>query len=119
MAVRGCPKHLKASGEKGIILLAATAMIFVLLAFVGVALDIGYLQWSRRRAQTAADAAAVEGAWAAFQGDTMVTSGRRGGADNGFTNGTNGVTVTVSSPPTAGSYTGDATAVEATISQDA
>jgi len=32
-------------------------MMFVLLAFVGLAFDVGYLQWQRRRAQSAADGA--------------------------------------------------------------
>src|SRR5439155_10574785 len=94
-------------------------MIFVLLAFVGLAFDVGYVQWSRRRAQTATDAGAMAGAWANKQGDTYVTAGQNASADNGYTNGTDGVTVTINKPPTSGSYTTDANAVEAIVSQDA
>jgi hypothetical protein len=38
---------------------------------------------------------------------------------NGFTNGADGITVTINNPPTQGAYTGDNTAVEAIVSQDA
>src|SRR5262245_66537090 len=73
------------SGKRGIVVLAAAGLIFVLLAFLGLAFDAGYLQWARRRAQTAADAAAIAGAWAAVQGDNVNTQGLNGAADNGFT----------------------------------
>ena len=104
--------------KRGVVLLSAVGMMFVLLAFVGLAFDVGYMQWSRRRAQTAADAAAVAAAWAVVQGDAVTASGQNGSADNGFTDSTNGVTVTINKPPSVGSYTSDATAVEAVVSQD-
>src|SRR5216117_2516868 len=107
------------NGKRGFVLPTAVGMMFVLVAFVGLAFDVGYLQWSRRRAQTAADAAALAAAWAVVEGDPVTTSGQNGSADNGFTNSTNGVTVTINKPPSSGSYTSDATAVEAVISQDA
>jgi hypothetical protein len=106
-------------GERGVILLIATGIIFVLLAFLGLAFDVGYLQWSRRRAQTAADAGALDGAWAKAAGGSVTAKGQDGAAMNGFTDGQNGVTVTINSPPTLGAYTGDATAVEAIVTQDA
>src|SRR6266853_813713 len=93
--------------RRGVILIIVAGMMFVLLAFVGLAFDVGYLQWSRRRAQTAADAAAVAAAWAVLKGDTVTTSGQNGSADNGFTDSTNGVTVTINKPPSTGSYTTD------------
>src|SRR5207253_1962125 len=97
----------------------AVGMMFVLVAFVGLAFDVGYLQWARRRAQTAADAAAVAAAWAVVQGDPVTPSGQNGSADNGFKDSTNGVTVTINKPPSGGSYASDTTAVEAIVSQDA
>jgi hypothetical protein len=97
----------------------ATGMIFVLLAFVGLAFDVGFVQWQRRRAQTAADAAAVAGAWAKQQGGSATTDGKAGSAMNGFADGSSGVTVTINNPPTGGSYTTDSSAVEAIVSQDA
>src|SRR6266478_5456671 len=92
------------TGKRGVVLLAAAGMMFVLLAFVGLAFDVGYLQWSRRRAQTAADAAAVAAAWAVVQGDPVTTSGQNSSADNGFKDSANGVTVTINRPPSGGSY---------------
>ena len=41
------------NNKRGVVILTAVGMMFVLLAFVGLAFDVGYLQWSRRRAQTA------------------------------------------------------------------
>src|SRR5262245_64354971 len=105
------------SGKRGIVVLAAAGLIFVLLAFLGLAFDVGYLQWCRRRAQTAADAAAIAGAWAVQMGESVVTEGKNGSSMNGFTDAQNAVTVTINYPPSSGSYgTG---AVEAIISQDA
>jgi Putative Flp pilus-assembly TadE/G-like len=105
--------------RRGVVLLTAAGMMFVLLAFVGLAFDVGYLQWSRRRAQTAADAAAIAGAWAGMQGEPVTTAGQNSSADNGFKDSTNGVTVTINKPPSGGSYSTDPTAVEAIVSQDA
>src|SRR5258708_4681329 len=112
-------REVEWGGRRGIILLVAAGMMFVLLAFVGLAFDVGYLQWSRRRAQTSADAAALGGAWALKLGGTMTTEGRAASANNGFTDGQSGVTVTLNNPPSSGGYAGDPTAVEAIVSQDA
>src|SRR5215472_2532303 len=97
--------------RRGFVLLTAAVMMFVLLGFVGLAFDVGYMQWLRRRAQTAADAAALAGAWAAIEGDTVTTSGQNASADNGFTSGSSGVTVTINQPPSSGSYSSDSSAV--------
>src|SRR5260370_5246664 len=105
-------------GRRGVILIIVTGMIFMLLAFVGLAFDVGYLQWSRRRAQTSADAAALSAAWALELGGSMTADGKAASGTNGYADG-NGVTVTINNPPTSGSYAGVATAVEAIVSQDA
>ncbi len=104
--------------RRGVILIAVTGMIFVLLAFVGLAFDVGYMQWSRRRAQTAADAAALSGAWAVQLGSPVTTAGKSASAVNGFTDATDNVTVTIRNPPSSGSYMGNSSAVEAMVSQD-
>jgi hypothetical protein len=96
-------------------------MLVVLFAFLGLAMDVGYLQWTRRRLQIAADAAAVGGAQEVSRGSTStkITSSAKGDASlNGFTNGTNGVTVTVNDPPASGAYAGVTGAVEVIIAQN-
>src|SRR5438874_7303475 len=95
------------NGNRGFVLPMAVGMMFVLLAFVGLAFDVGYLQWQRRRAQTAADAAAVDGAWAKVTGASVTTKGQAGAAMNAFTNGTDNVTVVINNPPSQGAYTAD------------
>src|SRR5437899_7171757 len=106
-------------GRRGFLLLVAAGMMFVLLAFVGLAFDVGYLQWGRRRAQTAADSAALAAAWAVQSSGAYVTDGKNASKVNGFEDGKPGITVTINKPPTSGSYIGDASAVEAIVSQDA
>jgi Putative Flp pilus-assembly TadE/G-like len=89
-----------------------------LLAFTGMAIDVGYLQWTRVRIQDAADAAA-QAALIEAKNNTgnQVTAGRANAALNGYTNGQNGVTVTINQPPTVGSLTADQDAVEAIVTQ--
>jgi len=112
-------REVERHGRRAVILVIAAGMMFVLLAFVGLAFDVGYLQWSRRRAQTSADAAALGGAWAVQLGGSMTTEAKAASATNGFTDGQSGVTVTINNPPLSGGFTGDPTAVEAIVSQDA
>src|SRR5437899_401986 len=105
-------KHrMDRNGRRGVILIFTAGMMFVLLAFVGLAFDVGYLQWSRRRAQTAADAAALSGAWAIRTGGSAANDGKKASKVNGFEDGVTGVTVTINTPPSDGSYSSDGTAV--------
>src|SRR5262245_50359920 len=115
--MRACAK--RPPNQRGVVLLMAAGVIFVLLAFLGLSFDVGYLDWQRRRAQTAADGAAMAGAWALQRGGDLVTKGREGAALNFFTNGTDGVTVDLHNPPLQGAYAGNNRYVEAVVSQDA
>src|ERR1043166_5147754 len=92
-------QRLQRRGRRGSILLIAAGMMFMLLAFVGLAFDVGYVQWSRRRAQTAADAAALAGAWAVQLNRSYVADGKTSSKVNGFEDGQNGVTVQINKPP--------------------
>jgi hypothetical protein len=80
-------------------LVVAALSLTVLLGAAGLAIDMGYLRYQRRRMQTAADSAAIAGASQLSNG----TSGDIAGAAdhdaslNGFTNGVSLVTVTASS----------------------
>jgi hypothetical protein len=90
----------------------------VLLEFVGLAVDIGYLQWQRLKAQVAADAAANGAVIELRRGSnsqTIVTAGQADAALNGFTNGANSATVTINNPPQNGSLAGNSSAVEAIV----
>jgi hypothetical protein len=107
--------------RSGFVLITILASIVVILALVGLTVDTGYLQLIKVRMQTAADAA-VLGAVNELKanGPAQVgTAAKADSASNGFTDGVNGVTVTVNKPPLTGFYTGDATAVEVLIHQNA
>ncbi|HEY4364250.1 MAG TPA: TadG family pilus assembly protein [Bryobacteraceae bacterium] len=96
-------------------------MIIGLLGFAGLAVDVGYLQWQRRMLQAAADSAAM-GALRQLElgtGSTAITTAGQYSAQlNGFTDGQNSATVSILNPPTAGSYSGDTSAVQATVSKN-
>ena len=72
----------------------------------GLAIDLGFLEYYKRRAQVAADAAAMGGAreLQANGSANVVTAARNDAALNAFTNGANGTTVTVNLPPSSGAY---------------
>jgi hypothetical protein len=82
----------------------------VMLSAAGLAVDVGLWYADRRAAQGAADAAAYSAA-VDYMNSTSpsVSLGRATAlavaAQYGFVNGSGGVTVTVNSPPTSGSYT--------------
>jgi hypothetical protein len=93
-------------------------ILIVLLLVSGLTLDAGLLEWKQIALQTAADAAAQEAMLCVARNDgTWSSNGQTQAAQNGFTSGVNGVTVTLANPPTSGSYSGDSSAVQATISQ--
>ncbi len=90
----------------------------VLVGFVGLAADVGYMFHQRRRMQTAADSAAVAGALQVYRGASdYQTAGWADATTNGFANGVGGVVVTVNNPPQTGFYAGNTRFVEASVSQ--
>lgn len=77
------------------------------------------MQLRKLQLQHAADAAAIGAAVEKARGNAgWVAAGQADAALNGFTNGVNGVTVSIQSPPTSGSYAGNATAIQATVTQN-
>jgi hypothetical protein len=94
--------------------------LVVLLAFMGLAIDVGALYHVKRIMQTAADAGALAGANEILRGNTLgINSSAQGGTKtNGFTDGVNGVTVTVNNPPASGYYVGQPSYVEVMIKQN-
>ena len=94
-------------------------MLVGLLAVAGLALDTGEVYEDYRRAQTAADAAALAGAFEKFYGrdGAIVASAYDEATANEFTDNVDGIDVVVNHPPATGFYTGDAFSVEVTVSQ--
>jgi hypothetical protein len=110
-------QHYFRDRRKGSILLLGTVSIFVMLGFVGLALDACYMYFHKRAMQTAADAGAYGGALELLRGGTATTAAAKTDtALNGFTDGTDSVSVTVNSPPTSGSKSGNTSFVEVIIS---
>jgi hypothetical protein len=102
---------------QGQMMLLVTVALIVLLGLAGLATDFGLLWTEKRQIQTAADAAAVAGALAVVSGGNATTAAKTDSSVNGFTDGSNSVTVTVNNPPTSGAYAGDSSAVEAIVSK--
>jgi Flp pilus assembly protein TadG len=107
------------SKERGFIAVTYALVAAVLLGFAGLAVDVGYMQWNKRRAQAAADSAAMGALRQLELGKdlaTMTTAGLYSSSLNGFANGGD-TTVTISKPPIHGSYAGVPTAVEADVTR--
>jgi hypothetical protein len=93
-------------------------ILTTLLLISGLALDAGMLEWRRVHLQTAADAAAQEGMYQYARSDgSWSAEAKVQAANNGFTDGANGVTVTLSQPPTSTVWVGDSWSVQANVSQ--
>lgn len=95
-------------------------ILTTLLACCGLALDAGLMELKQVQLQTAADAAAVGGAEEFERGMTAYASRSAGQADaslNGFTDGRNNATVTLTNPPAAGSYANNYQAMQAIVTQ--
>jgi hypothetical protein len=98
--------------------LVAVSM-FALIALMGLAIDMGYYRYFRRKMQTAADGAALAGALQVpFGSADIQTAGTSAATENGFTAG-NGVTVTISNPPADPPFNSSAypTYVEAKVTE--
>lgn len=106
--------------EEGAALPLAALGMTVLLGFMGLALDFGYMYRHRRIMQTAADAGAMAGASEIFRSRrTFVSSSALDATkNNGFTNGSSSTVVTVNSPPATGVYAGNNNYAEVIITQN-
>ena len=94
------------------------AALPVIILFCGLSIDIGMLQLKKLQMQSAADAAALGAELEVERGTgNWVNMGRLEAAAAGFTNGSNGVTVTISTPPAYGPYLGLHDTLQATITQ--
>jgi hypothetical protein len=94
-------------------------MAIIIMGFVSLATEVGYILLVQREMQSAADSAAVSGATALMRGtpSNYQVEAQAVASASGFTNGSSGASVTVSSPPENGSYAGVTGAVEVVISR--
>src|ERR1700722_10768636 len=106
--------------ESGQTLIFVALSMTVILGFTAMAADVGTLLHDKRNLQIAADSAAIAGAVeekvSSVTGDIQA-SGQTASTQNGFTNGSNHVTVTINTPPANGPHAGAAGYVEAIVSQ--
>src|SRR4051794_25068408 len=95
--------------QRGQVILLVTLLMVPILGMVGIAIDSGYLFYTRRAMQTAADSAALAGSFdqannSSTSLDTVKAAAKADAKTNGFEDTVNNVTVTVNSPPTSGSF---------------
>jgi Putative Flp pilus-assembly TadE/G-like len=125
-ASRGRSAALPAAGRgsanparRGFVLITMLCCLVVLVAFLGLAIDAGYLELVKTRMQTAADAAALGGVQEIKMNGVanLLAAARNDAALNGFTDGQHAVTVTVHNPPSGGYSAADSTGVEVVVAQ--
>lgn len=110
----GQPHHKKR--ERGWVLITGALLSVSLFAFLGLSIDVGLAQISRKRVQMAADNAVIA-ATLELRNSTAnaVSAGTFSASLNGFSTA-NGDTVAVNNPPSSGSYQGNSQAVQVSIS---
>jgi hypothetical protein len=110
---------MKRNRESGQAIASVALGLVVLTGIVGLAIDMGYLRYAKRRMQSAADSAAIAGASElAYASGNYVTAAQNDSKANGFEDGVNGVTVTPLNPPTDGPFAGRANYVEVRVHQN-
>ena len=112
-AIREFTPSASASGQVMVLVCVA---LFALMGMIAVVADFSFMQNQRNMMQTAADSAAMAGAEELNYGD-QVAAGKADAARNGFTDGTNSVTIAIHNPPSTGPNTANSAYVEATISK--
>lgn len=104
------------SDERGQTLILAALSLPLLLGFVGIATDVGALFKDKRTMQTAADHAAIMGALNLGSSNWQTTA-KNATTIDGYTDGSDGVTVTVPAKPAwpSSNFYNQANYVEVTI----
>ncbi len=108
--------------QAGYVIVSFALSVAVLCGFLGLALDLGYIEYRKRRMQTAADSAALAAAQEYRRGTPgngpLIAAARQDAAANGFTHGQDGAVVTVNHAPVSGPYAGNQRFLAVTVSQD-
>ncbi len=111
---------MRRKSESGAVLPLVAISLAVMMGFAGMTVDVGYLEYQQRQQQSAADAAAIAGAQQLLRSGcpnqaAAQTAGRADASAAGFTDGTNGTSVTVNNPPASGAYSANSCAVYAQV----
>lgn len=93
--------------DRGSISIVAAASLVALIGMAALVVDGGYLAVRRRALQGVSDAAALAGGFSLPSSGTAVVQARVIATANGYTDGSNGATVTVNTP-----YAGDSRRIE-------
>jgi hypothetical protein len=107
--------------QVGQTLVVVAFSLVVLTGVVGLSIDMGYLRYTKRRLQTAADSAAIAGASELKDGNYR-TAALNDSKSNGFEDGVNSVNVNAYNPPKDPPFAGKVNAnnyVEVQVHQDA
>jgi Flp pilus assembly protein TadG len=97
---------------------AFAVMLPIIVLLCGLSIDVGMLELKEAQMQTAADAAALSAELEAEKGTgNWVTLGQQDAAVNGFTNGSNNTTVSVTQFANFGAYNGRYDGLQVTITQ--
>jgi hypothetical protein len=103
--------------QSGVVGIATALVLPLLVGFAALGIEATEWYAQTRSVQAAADNAALSTAVAYAQGNTegYAQEGTSVASSDGYTNGVNGVTVTVSMPPASGSQAGNKNAVQVKI----
>ena len=107
------------ASRSGSVAVQIALMLTVLIGFAALGAEVTYFYYKQRQMQAASDAAAFGGAVALMSHHPadFTAEVRAIAANAGFTNGVDGVTLTVNNPPASGNYASNANAVEVLITQ--
>ncbi len=98
---------MKRRSEAGQAIAAVAVGLVMLIGVVGLAIDMGYMRFTKRRMQAAADSAAIAGASELqYSAGNYLTAAQNDSKANGFEHGVNGVNVLPSNPPADAPFSG-------------
>jgi Flp pilus assembly protein TadG len=107
------------AARRGYVLITVGVCMVAFLALVGLVVDLGQLEYYRRRVQVAADAGALGGIreLVGYGASNEEAAARQDVTRNGFTDGVNGASVTVNIPPASGTYSGQSRYIEVIVAK--
>ena len=107
-----------AGDRRGVIAVMFALMLPIMIGFIGLGVEVGYWFQHRRNLQTAADAAALAGAYASIFSESISTAATADATRNGYSSSTDTINAASITTSTAGNtYTPDQNAVEVTMTR--